>query len=58
MFHNLAFNTEDEMVNYLNEGDMLKDYLFGLSVLNDTRQNFTYKLRFPFSLRSMGDMMP
>ena len=42
-----AFNTEQEMVAYLAKEINYK--LFGVSILNDSVQNFTYKLRFPYS---------
>ena len=52
----IAFKTEEKMVNFINENS--DNYLLGISILNESIANFTYKLRFPHSLRNTDDFMP
>jgi hypothetical protein len=44
------------MVNFINKNS--DEYLLGISIMNESITNFTYKLRFPHSLRNTADIMP
>ena len=45
-----AFQTEIDMINYLKKDFEYK--VFGVSILNESISNFTYKLRFPNTPRN------
>ena len=51
----IAFKTEKELVDYL--GQDYTYHMFGIGILNDSIQNFTYELRFSNSPRHQNDLI-